>query len=151
MQVFLKNISYHLRAQLAEFPPSQRQWLNELTSFSTPETILLSVRRNQSSMKRHGAHFWPDYHHYSTLTSAPVYNLLSCTKLLWCCDYLGPHTALDCISCCFIDVTKDELMQLFMYLFLLFFSGPGLRVGLARGSEFLYLFFLFVWSVSVHL
>ncbi len=36
----------------SEFPPSQRQWLNELTSYSTPEKIFFSVRRNPEKYKK---------------------------------------------------------------------------------------------------
>lgn len=36
----------------AEYPPSQRQWLNELTSYSTPEKIVFSVRRNPEKYEK---------------------------------------------------------------------------------------------------
>ena len=121
----------------SELPSLQRQWLNELTSYSTPEKSNPVWGGTQRRMKRYGALSWPFYHHCISLTSTSLY---TCSPVLFCLlnDFMISFGTSYSTWLYFTLPFKSiqRWIQAIVYLLIFFLPYQGWGWGLVRGSDF---------------
>jgi len=95
----------------SEDSPSQRHWLNELTSYCTPDKIVYNVRRNPATFEK----IW-DCLYYHKCTLVTKLDVVSCFLLCKCIQCL----LLSCLCFCLFHCGKKKrcmtLLSKYKYL-----------------------------------